>query len=84
MALPMRGMTTKVSSPKSSTVWITALKNNPDTIGVAPSLLRMRNILIQTFFNRAKFLTTAGQSYYVTEITRPSYFKEVTISRGSP
>ena len=59
--LPMRGVTTQVSAPKISTAWTTALKNNPDTQGVAPYLLRMREILLQTFFSRAKFLTTAGQ-----------------------
>ena len=56
------GVTTQVSTPKRSTSWITALKNKPYTQGVDPSLLRMRNILPQTFFARAKLLTTAGQS----------------------
>ena len=47
-------------------------------------LVRMRDILLQTVFARAKFLTTAGQSSSVSKITRPRYLKEVTIYRGHP
>ena len=71
----MRGVTTHVSAPKSSTVQITALKKMPDTRGGVPSLLRMRNILIQNFFALAKFLTNTGQSSSIAYITRPRYVK---------
>ena len=83
-AFPMRGVTTQVSAPKSSTAWTTATKNNPDTCAAAPSLLRMRNILFQNFLARENFFTTAGQLSSTAKITRPSYLKEVTISRGVP
>ena len=80
----MRGVTTKVSAPNRGTACIMAFKKNLDTRGVAPSLLRMRNILLQTFFARAKFFTTYVQSSSVANITRPRYLMEVTISRGCP
>ena len=80
----MRGVTTQVSAPKSSISCITALKKNPDTRGAAPSLLRISEILLQTFFAQAKFLTTAGQLLSVSEIPRPRYLKEVTTYRGRP
>ena len=82
MALIMRGVTTQVSAPKSSTAWTTALKMNLDTCGAAPSLLRMRNILIQTFLARAKFFNTDGQLLSATKINRSRYLNEFTISRG--
>ena len=82
--LPMRGVTTQVSALKSSKAWTTALKKKPDTCGAAPSLLRMRGILLQNFLERAKLFITAGQSFSSAEITRPSYLKEVRIYRGSP
>ena len=71
----MRGMTTQVSYPKISTACTTDLKNNPDTRGAAPYLLRMRAILLQTSLARYKFLATAGQSSSAADITRPSYLK---------
>ena len=80
----MREVTNQVCAPKSSTAWTTALKKKLDTRDTAPSLLRMRNILLQTFFARAKFLTTYVQSSSVANITRPRYLMEVTISRGFP
>ena len=55
----MRGVTTLVSSPKSRTACTTALKKNLDTRAAARSLLRMRNILLQTFLAREKLFTTA-------------------------
>ena len=83
-ALTMQGVTTQVSNPKSSTAWTTALKNNPDTHGAAPSLLRMHDILLQTLLARAKFFTTAGQPSSDANIKRPRYLNEVTTSRGRP
>ena len=83
-ALPMQGVTTQVSNPKSSTAYTTALKNNPDTCGAAPYLLRMRVILLQTDLAREKFLATTGHSLSASDITPPRYLKEVTISRGHP
>ena len=80
----MQGVTTHVFAPKRSTACITALKKNPETWGVAPSLLSIHDILLHTAFYWAKLLTTAGQSLFVAEITRTRYLKEVTISRGRP
>ena len=71
----MRGVTTQVYAPKSITACITAFKKRPDTQGVSPSLLRIRDILLHTVFTRDKFLTIAVQSSSVAEITRPSYLK---------
>ena len=61
----MQGVTTQFYAPKSSNTCITALKNNPNAQGVAPSLLRMTDILLHTVLSRAKFLTTTVQSYIV-------------------
>ena len=83
-ALPMQGVTTQVSDPKSSTACTTSLKKKPDIRGAAPSLLRMRVILLQTALDRDKFFTTAGQLLSAAKIICPRYLKEVTISRGCP
>ena len=80
----MRWVTTQVSAPKSSTTWTTALKKKPDTCGATPSLLWMRDILLQTLPARDKFFITSGQSSSASEITRPRHLEEVTISRGRP
>ena len=80
----MWGVTTQVSAPKSSTACITDLKKKPDTLGVAPSLLMMCDILLHTVFSQANFLSTAGHFSSVSDITRLSYLKEVTISRERP
>ena len=78
------GVTTQVSNTKISTACTKALKNNPDTHGSAPSLLRIHVILLQTVLDWDKLFTTAGQSLSATDITRPRYTKEVTIYRGRP
>ena len=44
---PMWGVTAHVSAPKSNTNWTTALKKNPDTCGLAPSLLKILVIFLQ-------------------------------------
>ena len=80
----MRGVTTQVSAPNSSTAWTTNLKNNPDTRSATPSLLRMPRILLQTFLAWDKIFTTAGQSSSAADIICPGYLKEVTIYRGPP
>ena len=61
-AFPMRGVTTQVSATKNSTTYTTALKKNLETRGAAPSLLRIRVILLQTALARDKLFTTSGQS----------------------
>ena len=78
----MWGVTTQFSTPKNSTAWTTALKKKQYTRGAAPSLMRMRDILLQNFLAQAKFLTTAGQSSSASKITHPRYLKEFNISRG--
>ena len=80
----MQGVTTQVSDPNSSTACTMALKKKPDTRRDAPSLLRMRAIFLHTALVLDKFLTTANQSLSADYITRPSYLKEVIISRGRP
>ena len=80
----MQGVTTQVSDMRISTACTTVLKNNPDTHSTAPSLLRMRGILLQTALVQEKFFTTAGQSSSAANITRPMYLKEVIISRWRP
>ena len=80
----MWGVTTQVSAPKSSTDWTIDLDKNPDTRGAAPSLMNIFFSLLHTSRALSRFLTTSGQSSSAAEITRPNYFKEVTISRGRP
>ena len=80
----MREGTTQVSKPKRNTTCTMAFKNNPDIRGSAPSLLRIPFILFYTALARDKFLATSGQSLSAANITRPRYWKGVTISRGSP
>ena len=80
----MQGVTTHVSDPNNSTACTTALKNNPDTHGAAPSLLRMCNILLQIFLSQDKFFATSGQLLSAADINLPGYLKEVAISRGRP
>ena len=58
------------------------LKEKPYTHSATPSLLRIRNILLQIFLARDKFFTAAGQSSSAAEIACPKYLKEFNISRG--
>ena len=67
----MQGVNTQVSAPNRSTAWTTALIKNPDTCGATTSLMRMGNILIQTFLAWDKFFTTADQSISAVYITPP-------------
>ena len=83
-SLPMRGVTVQVSEPNINTACTMALKKNPDTRSSAPSLLMILVILSHTALARDKFLTTNGQPLSADDITRPRYYKEVTISRGLP
>ena len=59
-------------------------KENPDNRGAAPSLLRILVNLRHTARTFDRFLNIDGQSLSASEITRPKYLKEVTISRGRP
>ena len=52
-----------------------ALKNNLDTCGSAPSLLRMRAILLQTALSQDKFLATAGQPLSAVKITLRNFLE---------
>ena len=80
----MQGVTTQVYAPKISTKGTTSLKKNLDNRGPAPSLLRICVSLRHTTSALASFLTAAGHSSSATEITRPKYLKQVSISRGRP
>ena len=59
----MWGVTTQVSNPNRSTDYTTAFKNNPHTCRDAPSLLRMRVILLHTNLALDNFLTTTDQFF---------------------
>ena len=80
----MRGVTTHVSVPKSSTDWTTNLKKNLDTRSAASSLLIILVNLRHNACAFARFMTTANQLSSAADITCPKYLKEVTISRGCP
>ena len=80
----MRGITTHLSSPKSSTKCMTALKKNPDTRGLAPYLTSIFGNLRHTIRAFPIFWTTDGQSSSAVNNTIPRYLKEVIISRGRP
>ena len=81
---PMWGVTTHVSAPNNKTDWTTTLKKNPDTCGLAPSLLRIFDIICQTVRSFARFCTTVFQSSSASDSTLPRYLKEVTIFRRIP
>ena len=51
----MQDVTTHVSAPKISTGWTMALKKNMDTRGLAPSLLRIPNILRHAVHDFVRF-----------------------------
>ena len=80
----MRGLTTHVSAPNISTNSTASLNKNMYTHGADPYLLIIRIILHHTTCALARFLTTTDQSSSATEITRPNYLKEFTISRLHP
>ena len=81
---PMQGVNTHVSTPKSSTEWMTDLKKNTDNRSLTSSLLRILVILLHTARVFVIFRTTYIQSSSTADIILPSYMKEVTISRGRP
>ena len=54
------------------------------TYDLDPSLLRILDILLQTYHTFARFQITAGQSSSATNITLPRYLKDRTISSGHP
>ena len=80
----MWGLTNQVSKMKSNTALTMDLKKNPDTRGLAPSLLRILVILFHTTLSHDKFPSTAGHSLSAVDITCPRFWKEVPISRGRP
>ena len=80
----MWGVSTHVSNPNSSTAFTTALKNKPDTLGLAPSLPRIHSSRPHLFFAFQMFPTTDGQSSSTAVNTRYRYLKEVTILIGLP
>ena len=80
--LPMWGVTTQVSKPKSNTACTTSLKKNPETHGSDLSLLSIVVILFHITLARYKSPTTAVQYSSAAKVARSRYRKEVTISRG--
>ena len=61
-----------------------SFKENPDTRGTVPSLMRILFNLCHTACALARFLDTVGKSSSASDITHPKYLKEFTISRGHP
>ena len=81
---PMQGVTTQVSTPKSNTNCTTSLKKNTDIRGLAPFLLRILFVLLQTACAFVRFRVTAFQSPYAADSNFPRYFKDGNISRVRP
>ena len=80
----MWGLTTHVSTPKSNTDCMAALKKNPDTRRFTLSLLRILAILLQNDHAFVRFWITANQSSSVANNTLPKYLKDTTISMVLP
>ena len=57
----MWGVTTHVYSPNINTDWTKDLEKNTDTCGLAPSLLRILVIILQTACDFVRLRITAGQ-----------------------
>ena len=55
----VQGVTTHISTSKSNTDWTTDLKKNLDTRGLAPSLIRILFIILQTARAFIRFRITA-------------------------
>ena len=80
----MWGLATQVSAQNNNTDLTMALKKNLDTRGLAPSLIRILAILLQTTRAFTRYRITAGQSSSATDKTLPRYLKDRTISRVRP
>ena len=65
------GVTTNVSARNININWAAALKKNPNTRGLSPSLLRILVILLQTSRTFVRFQITAGQSSSAANNTLP-------------
>ena len=59
-----------------------ALKKITDTRGLAPSLLRIPNILRHAVHDFVRLWTATIQSSTAVNITLPMYLKEGTVYRG--
>ena len=75
----MWGVSTHVSDLKSNTSCTTALKNIPDTLGLAPSHPMILDRLAQLFRAFFKLPTTPGQFSSPAVKTGPKYLKEMTV-----
>ena len=80
----MRGVITHVSDPKINTACTNALKNIPDTLGLAPSCTRILVSRAQLFHAFFKFPATARKFSSPSVKTRPNYLNKVTISSCLP
>ena len=81
---PMQGVTTQVSTPKSNTNCTTSLKKNTDIRGLAPFLLRILFILLQTACAFVRFWISTGQSLSAANNTISRCMKYRTILRVHP
>ena len=77
----MRGVTTHIYAPKSNTNCTTALKKNPDTRVLSPSLIRMLVILLNTDCVFFRLRITTSQSSSATDISLSWYLRE-ELSQG--
>ena len=78
------GISTHVSNLNSRTCWTTALKNFPDTLLSATSLLKIFVSRPQIFRSLTRFHATAGQSSSPAIINRPRFLNCLTVSIGFP
>ena len=75
---PVRGVIAHVSDPKRSTACTTALKNTPETLGLAPLLHKTINNRTHIFLTLCRFPTNSGQALSNDVMIRPRYFNVVT------
>ena len=59
------------------------LRENPDTRGLAPSLISILDIICHIIRAFTRFWTTSGQSSSAAYITLPRYLNYFTVSRGN-
>ena len=77
----MQGVTTYVYNPNRRNSCTTALRDIPETRGMAPSHLSILASHAQLFRSFQRFPTTDVQSSSAAVKTRPRYLKEVTVAR---
>ena len=80
----MREVSTHEYDPNKITACTTALKDIPETLGLAPSCTRILASRAQLFYTFRRLPTTVGQLSSAAVKTRPRYLNEVTVARDLP